>query len=668
MHERVLGVIERYKLRDPNFFQTRPPVLYGLPSEPVIQSGVDRSFIDHPELEREKGRLSLSIRLLEELADERSIEFPSQKHRTRWGMLGERITRLMYIAQIHNGHLRGVEDGNTEGRSIVEVSSLHCAVLGTELTLHNTIQDRLEIARQAGVADRFREHANTMDFASGFVGGLKIDGIAVQDFADPTITKKSSVPYFQFLVVAQSLAYRDCYDAAVADNVGSVAFQFPNHTKWNLNVLSTRVSSMVSLSSQFFNGQISRAPQPLADVYKNSAKILDGVDVIRRKSRIALLDPQNPDSEGIREIVDVFLKSPLPADRLYILITLGINNLTNLYSAYRQTYKLVSGNYGEFYFDFAIAIREFVKDISAIKDILNDDDIDSFLLNQDVDRMSDQAIQDQIKFQGGFVNQIIAKTSQKFFEINPEILDLGNLATPRLIEVTLDKNRPRKIKVNLIYNNELDEETEIEFTTDTTKGTVDWNFLEDPEKPETPKIAVMRDELVRISSILLLTINNQAAISRQKSLQSSKADVQPQILTAKRERFDDPIYELRKQVREEQRAAATSQDTETIDIGSALQKDYAKNIILVDGDLSKRIHVDIDGKQIALASIIEYNERGVGSFTRKRRRGPDGKPRYTLRAGSLRVLVKEVSTSEGVRNYEIVDIRDRRNVYSKNAL
>ncbi len=100
----------------------------------------------------------------------------------------------------------------------------------------------------------------------------------------------------------------------------------------------------------------------------------------------------------------------------------------------------------------------------------------------------------------------------------------------------------------------------------------------------------------------------------------------------------------------------------------AIQKSLVKNLIMVDESLDKKMNVGAEDAQISLVSIQEYNERGVGTFTRKRKLGPNGRPRYTLRVGNIRVLVEELESSEGARNFGIVDIRRRKDVYSKNEM
>lgn len=667
MQERVLGTIERYGLRRPVSLQEKPPVIFGGAFDVMESWHVDRSFIDQAELDREKIRLASALEQAFELRSGTRIGVASQKEAARWNGLEERIDDLIYIAAAQNRIVTEIEEGNPNSRSILEIALHHCTELGTELTLRSALRDQLALARRVGVEDRFIDYTELVDFSAGFITAAKIDGVAVEDFADPRIAKKSPVPFFQFLAIVETLANRRIYDVILQDNEGTLASKFPNHAKWNINVLSTKISMlMVGLQAQFIAEQARKSPQPLADTYRNAARILEGIEVVREKSRKVLLNPNDPDSAVIREITNVFLKSTLADERTHILQILGLNKLSTLYDVYRQTYRLASSGGGEFYLNLAVAIRDYIDDIATVKDILTDEDIDSFLLGYEVHALLDINIEKQIQIQARHINELTSQTSQRFFEVNPVTIDLGNLATPQFLEVTLDRNRPRKFSVNLVYNNELDEEVEIEYTIDTTKGTFDWNFLEDPSHPENTKIAAMRNQLVLIASTVLAEITAQEAQKRRPIRPTQSTEVQTVIV--KRERFDDPIYALRKQIRAEQRAAK-AQETEEIDIATALQKGSVKKTILMDNeDLEKRMHIGIDDKQTSLEAIREYNERGVGKFTRKRKRGPDGEPRYTLRVGNSRVLVKEVVGTDGNRNFEILDVRDRKDVYPKNAL
>lgn len=666
MQERVLGTIERYGLRRPVSLQEQPRVFLGRASDVMKSYPVDRSFIDQPELDRETIRLSSALEQAFRLRSDLRIGFGSQKEINRWNALDERIDDLVDIEFAHNRIFTEIDEGNPNGRSMLEIALHHCVSLGVELTLRSALKEQLALACRAGVEGRFIDSTELVNFSARFITAVKIDGTALEDFTDPRIAKKSPVPFFQFLAIARTLVGRRLYDEILQDNEGTLASQFPNYAKWNINVLPAKISMLMGdLRAQFIAEQARKSPQPLlADAYRNAARIIEGVGVVQEKSRKALLNPNDPDSAGIREITAVFLKSSIADERICIMQVLGLNKLSLLYGVYRRAYQLASGDDGEFYFDLAMAIRDFIEDISSVKDILTDEDIDSFLLEDD-DSLSNQSIEEQIQLQARYINELTSQSSQRFFEVNPVTIDLGNLATPQFLEVTLDRNRPRKFTVNLVYNNELDEEVEIEYTVDTTKGTFDWNFLEDPSHPENTKIAAMRNQLALIASTSLVEIAAQEAQKRRSILPAQSTEVQTP--TVKRERFDDPIYALRKQIRAEQRAAK-AQETEEIDITPALQKGSVKKIILDNEDLEKKMHVGIADKQVILEAIREYNERGVGKFTRKRKRGPDGEPRYTLRVGNFRVLVKEVAGTDGNRDFEILDVRDRKDVYPKNEL
>lgn len=665
MQERVLGTIERLGLRRANFLQENPQYNFGGMFDELKVQPIDRSFIDQGELEAETAYLSSALEQAFRLRSETRIEVSSRAEAARWDTVQKRINDLIDIGSTQNKVLTEFETGNPSGRSNVEAAMSHCSHLGTELSLRNALREQLALAHKAGVEDMFIDYTELVDFSSGFITAAKIDGVSLEDFTDPRIAKRSPVPFFQFLAIAQSLAYRKIHENVLRENQDTIASQFPNHSKWNLGVLSTRVSFLMVLTQPEVLREVSKhAPKPLDEVYRNTQKILEGVTVVREKARKVLLNPNDPDSAAIRQITDIFLKSPLVNERIHILHILGLNRFSTLYGTYRQAYQLMSGDGGEFYFDLAMEIHRYIEDIASVKDILNIEDIDSFLLEDG----PGASLEDQAQLQAKHINELTSLTSQRFFEINPATVELGNLAVPQLIEVSFDKNRPRKFTVNLVYNNELYEEVEIEYTLDTTKGkeTFDWNFLEDPMHPESYKVTVMRDQLALLASALLIEITTQEAQKRQP-IKIDQASIEGKTTAVKRERFDDPIYALRRKVREEQRAEK-AQQTNEIDVIPALQKGAIKNIILMDESIKEKIHLGSVDEQMAIESIREYNERGVGEFTRKRKRGPDGKPRYTLRSGNARILVREDAASNGKRNFEIIDIRDRKNIYPENKL
>ena len=667
MYERVLGTIDRYGLRDYVFLREEFPQVYTTPDDVMQSYPVDRSFIDQSELQKEASQLSSSLRLALQRQSGTAIGFGSQREASRWTALEERIQDLIAIAAVQNRVVSEIEEGNPSSRTYLEIALYHCGTLGVELTLRSALKDQLALANKTGVGDYFTEYARLVDFSNGYLTAIKIDGVALADFIDPKIAKKSPVLYFQYLTLAEMSAYHLFYNQVVDDNQGTVAAEFPNHTKWNVNVLSTKVSLLMGyIEAGIIKGQAISVRSPLDDVYRAAARIIEGVHAVRNKTRKVLLNPKDPDSIAIREIAGVFLKSPLLDERIHILQILGLNKISELFSTYRQAYQLASSDGGEFYLDLVMEIRDFIEEISSSRDILNDDDI-GFFLKGDTDVLQSSSPEEEITSQGRFINEITSQTSQRLFEINPAILDLGNLAEPQLIEVNLDGNRPRKFTINLVYNNELDEEVEIVYAIDTTKQAFDWNFLEDPANPENARITTMRNQLIRLASTLLSTIAQQED-EKKRFRNTPKALREEQTTSVKRERNDDPIYALRKQVRAELRSAG-AEDSGEIDIMPALEKGKVKNIIDLDSnELTRRVHVGVEDAQNVFGSIRDYNERGVGEFNRKRKRGSDGKPRYTLRAGNLRVLARETSSERGIRRFEILDIRNRKDVYSKNEL
>lgn len=63
----------------------------------------------------------------------------------------------------------------------------------------------------------------------------------------------------------------------------------------------------------------------------------------------------------------------------------------------------------------------------------------------------------------------------------------------------------------------------------------------------------------------------------------------------------------------------------------------------------------------------------ISNFTRKKKLGLDGTPRYTLSIGctvpkGVRILLKEQASTNGARTFEIIDIRYRKDIYRLNQL
>jgi len=276
---------------------------------------------------------------------------------------------------------------------------------------------------------------------------------------------------------------------------------------------------------------------------------------------------------------------------------------------------------------------------------------------------------------GKRVNEAFSKTSQKNFTIEPSNINWANLHVPQEVQINFDPNRPRKFTIMVTFNNELGESTNIEYTIDTTKNIMDWNHPEDPMLlPDDPDLRALRRSLLIAAQSMLDNVYRQAQEEYQLKRQSEGTSSAGVVQRPKRERSQDPLYQLRKDTRAQQREESINQGS-LFEVLS--QKEEIKNIVILPSEEEFEetgrflSHVD---RGIVRKSMEEYNEKGTGAkFSRKKGLGLEGELIYGLSIGctvpkGARVLLRETESETGVRNFEIVDIRYRKDIYSKHNL
>ena len=149
---------------------------------------------------------------------------------------------------------------------------------------------------------------------------------------------------------------------------------------------------------------------------------------------------------------------------------------------------------------------------------------------------------------GSTISRIFGRSSQAAYKVDPTRMD-WLLPKAQSINVQFDKNRPRKFDVELVFASEDGEETtEVSYSIDTTRKTMDWEYAVDPMLPENSRIANLRALLLAATQTILEVIEGQSEAQYQIKI-ATRATPIVEAKKAKRERFDDPIYALRKENR-----------------------------------------------------------------------------------------------------------------------
>ena len=377
----------------------------------------------------------------------------------------------------------------------------------------------------------------------------------------------------------------------------------------------------------------------------------------------------NPETEHF----DVFSESVarrLDGDKdeaIMVLYRLGLNKGVAIPEPYRRSRRLIAmGSGSEFYGGFGDSVKTMVEEgrLSETFYIPTQDDLAGILDEEKgVGLVSEPAVHQTM---AGRVSSIFQRKNIPEYGVDVTKVDWGNLVPPQEANIKF-QSQPHRFSVALGWKNDVGESLDVNLNFDTKANKFDWNFLEGPE--DQTMVAMKSSSFVIAQNMLTI----MEAEVRTQTEEKRKAEVAKPKLTVikgtKRERVQDEVYGLRKIVRQE---ARDSKPAALQIVPKETPTEIKREIEIPEQDefdsmLAVLSTVD---KGIVKVALDDFNEKGIGKFTRKKSRDEDGEPLYTLAVGctvpkGVRVLVKESSSSAGQRTFEILDIRYRKDIYRK---
>lgn len=628
---------------------------------------------DQKEVQREQKRLAKDLTATYEQLGQ-AIVMKSPKNATRFSTLRQKIDDCFAISSIYADQFKEMELTGG-GKTVLEAAILHVTSLGLSLVVQNTLRQQLEIAEREEFADRFRPYTEVYKYAATSELGIKIDGISLRDFITFKGKQDSPVPYLNFLLYGRLIAHEGLHREVLAQNQGKPYGEYPNITISTIDVLPNKIISLSYLNPEAFDHL--GGPPLIQEIGQQAKKLIQTTVEVVTSSRKLLLNPASPEFPTLRELILSYLESGDKTKRVVALNILSAGRIPYLFDVYREAQRLIrKGNNSEFYQTLVTAVREYVEEASNITTVLTKEDIPPILNLVKVGDLN-PVKPSTLEGLGKQVGAIFSKTSRKIYEINSNSVNLNGFATPESIKISFDANRPKKFTINLAFNNELGEAVDLGYTLDTQKNTMDWVLLEDPMSAEDQEVAYFRDNLLMLTGSILQDVARQVNEEFNLRHEKPQIEVSSPSQQVKRERFADPVYKLRKEVRIEQISKGEVLDADIVSVSIEDVDIKVRNQVLlpVEQELQEKLKYvsSMDGEIIKQA-LAEYNEKGTGSkFTRKKKLGPDGQPRYTLAVGctvpkGVRVLLREVSSENGIRNFEVLDIRYRKDIYRLNKL
>ncbi len=651
-----------------------PPIFLNTSDHPVLPTTRERPFLDEEQLGEEVKNLLQNISNAGQAYADQSTSISSisvSGHDwKRWGSLEKTFDDVYTIQSIQREELRKVDQLGAE--SWFQTFLTHAINLGSEIVAKRNTQNLLELTKKYGLEDEKAPYLRLMDFYCSRIVSVKIGGIALRDFINPRT--KSPVKHYRFLCQAFLIVHQSLYDEILQDNQEPPKNAYPNMIKAIAWVLPTNISSLLTTDPKILEEGYRKVKHPLNEIAIAAAQLIRGVQDIREKTFRLLLNPRSESFQDLRQVLQNYFSKGDRQTTIMALNLLGLSRIPNIQEAYRQSRKYESeGTEQDFFSQVRTLVFDYAKEAAGIVNILTIDDIPTVL---DMDDISDHKLTipsfDQL---GKSVSGIFNLSSKRNYDIDPQNINWGNFSIPQKASIEFDQNRPRKFEVKLEYNAE-EGEPDINYTLDTSKNTMDWELVEDPELPESDDVDYFRKNLLIITDPILQEVTRQAKEDYILKHQPKATEPARQTAKSKRERFEDPTYKLRRKVKIEERQKAISKPPEEeISIETLISNEgIKKQIVLAEGETvdDKFIGISPVDRERIKETIIEFNKRGVGDLRRKSTR-PGSEPRYDIRVScstpkGARVLMRESNSGNGTRRFEIINITYRGRSWRINKL
>lgn len=594
----------------------------------------------------------------------------SAKELSRWQFLEERDDTLrQFLVHLRSDSSQMLKDSKKYTWGHME--RMQGLILASSLLYQSTVRERIAIARKNSFDDNYTTLAKLLEFDNVPELSIRVGSVSLLDFQSFSPKATPVAPYYRYLLEGR-LMKEDAIQQAFEENQDYPKSIYPNLTKFAISVLPNRLHGIINLTPETF--PTDNVEPILREGGKLAIRVLEGVQEIRKKVNLAVFDPESRDFPELSTLVAKYLESKDKDTRVLSLYLMNLDTRQRIVEAYRKSRKYeMEDNNGEFYMIFGDSIAEYIEEASPVLNILTNDDVASILDGDNIEHNEEKS-EPSFEQLGKRVNDIFNKTSKKDFPIEPGDINWSQLYVPGEVKINFDSSRPRIFTMKIAFNNDLGESTEVECSINTVKNFMNWNHPEDPMLlPKNSDLMAFRRSLMLATQSILDNVYRQAQEEYQSRRASQTAPLPVETRRPKRERVQDPVYELRRTSRRQQQ----EQESTNILFDVLSSKEEIKNRVVLPSDeefenmVRYLSHVDRD---IVRKSIEEYNEKGTGAkFTRKRKVGTEGDIVYGLSIGcsvpkGARVLLRETESEVGTRNFEVKDIRYRKDIYPKNKL
>lgn len=490
---------------------------------------------------------------------------------------------------------------------------------------------------------------------------VKFDGVSLLDLDN----KKDLKPHQLFGFVMEALLTRKTlgHDRTLSQNQDSEYFRaFPNIAKNQIEAGSAKAYALNTLPETVLTKYLQSSSKATREAAQASQSLMRTLKGYIKDATAAFINPRSNEHSQMMGILEKYMA----LGRVYKLLAVhtllsgNINRMADIFRASKQHTD------SDLHQQVADSIYEYAQHAPGGLTHIPAEDLDFIFSSEPPLSTPIENLPSQM---GNIIKSITHNTSTRTFSADTKNIDWGGIVPANSINLDFDKLNPSRFKVTFEYENDQGETLNIWLTFDTKKDKADWSVLETPYDSSELKARFI--ELTQVSISVLRDAASQAQIlANQRAADKAKRLELTPIKPVDKGNVLDYLTKPRDLDLEQ---LSPKQDQPQTPIQGALEQGLAEltntEIRVVNipdsvefAAISKGLSTE--DREGVLAKLKQQNERGVGHIKRLRSPGANGKPRYSYRIGNTRVILQEVATENKSREFKIVNIAYRKNVYN----
>lgn len=384
------------------------------------------------------------------------------------------------------------------------------------------------------------------------------------------------------------------------------------------------------------------------EIISKAREIVRKISKIRENFFNDLFDTNSPNFPLLKNFIEEYLSSPDKHLLEIMLERAGFRNIEKLYLGYRNAvnFSVDENEHSIFYKKLASALKDYSKSFFSRPLTIDDAEV---LINE-----SCGGISPSISGLKNICEEIFRHSIRPEFALDPNQIDLPAFKNANRIALRFPQPENSN-NFNLNLSKMFDNTIELAFDVNIKRGKLDWSFLEDSSDPKMQKIKDFSLQYIR-QILLAVKSNLEKEDQEKKTIASTNVSTKPEWVP--RKNVGKP---------EKPKPILISNGIVLGKIQSPIKKEI-KDHILVPSDEEFAEMTDgfsTKNKDKIRKTIMRINKAGIGKL-KPLKLLYERKKVSERRIDKYRILVvEEDSSSDGKREYGIIEIGKRADIFKK---